>query len=265
MNRSNSTSTTFNFPIGHPLQATTQHTASTCFTPKATTPDIPKEPQLTKEELEKSEWLDQQVKEKILDHYAEDVFRENIPGIREQGEPIEAIPTPPGIKPPTRGLGRYSKQDKEELDKQIADLLHKGLIEPSLSPYAAAALIVPKYLPDGSIKGWRLVIDYRLLNMVTIKYQFPPSMELNTFHHVMQLGDFGKLSFIRVTNQRQPFAHRLACINGEYSRWDCPILLPSFKGPCHPSSKRHTLTRMIHRLHRLQLLEHSCKCTWTIY
>ncbi len=64
---------------------------------EATTPDIPKEPQLTKEELEKSEWLDQQVKEKILDHYAEDVFRENIPGIREQGEPIEAIPTPQGI------------------------------------------------------------------------------------------------------------------------------------------------------------------------
>ena len=134
---------------------------------------MPREPQLTPEELKESEWLDREVKIKILDHYGEEVFRENLLGIRERGEPIEAIPTPPGTKPPTRGLGRYSKQDKEELDKQIADLLQKGLIEPSLSPYAAAALIVPKYLPDGSIKGWRLVIDYRLLNMVTIKYQFP--------------------------------------------------------------------------------------------
>ena len=52
-------------------------------------------------------------------------------------------------------------------------MLSKGLIEPSMSPYATAALIVPKYNPDGSIKGWRMVIDYRLLNAVTVKYQFP--------------------------------------------------------------------------------------------
>jgi hypothetical protein len=70
-------------------------------------------------------------------------------------------------------MGRYSKQDREELDKQIEELLKNGLIEPSLSPYAAAALIVPKYNPDGTIKGWRMVVDYRLLNVITIKYQYP--------------------------------------------------------------------------------------------
>jgi hypothetical protein len=119
-----------------------------------------------------SKWLDNRITELIL-KYGDSVFRETIPGIRQHGEPVEAIPTPDGAKPPARGLGRYSKQDKEELDKQIKELLAQGLIEPSLSPYAAAALIVPKYNPDGSIKGWRMVIDYRLLNAITVKYQYP--------------------------------------------------------------------------------------------
>ena len=111
--------------------------------------------------------------QKLKDEFGVSVFKEELPGIRQQGEPVEAIPTIPGAKPPTRGLGRYSKYDREELDKQIATLLKQGMIEPSLSPYAAAALIVPKYNPDGSIKGWRMVIDYRLLNAITVKFQFP--------------------------------------------------------------------------------------------
>jgi hypothetical protein len=92
---------------------------------------------------------------------------------REIGEPVEAIPTIPGAKPPSRGIGRYSKIEREELQKHIEDLLRQGLIEPSLSPYAVAALVVPKWRPDGSIKGWRLVIDYRMLNAITVKFQFP--------------------------------------------------------------------------------------------
>jgi hypothetical protein len=119
-----------------------------------------------------SKALDEAVAKLIL-HYGESVLREMLPGIRMQGEPVEAIPTPEGAKPPVRGLGRFSKQHKEELDKHIKELLANGLIEPSLSPYAAAALVVPKYNPDGTIKGWRLVIDYRLLNAITIKYQYP--------------------------------------------------------------------------------------------
>ena len=111
--------------------------------------------------------------EALKKEYGDDIFREELPGIRQHGEPIEAIPTIPGAKPPTRGLGRYSKNDKDELNKQISTLLKQGMIEPSLSPYAAAALIVPKYNPDGSIKGWRMVIDYRMLNNITVKFQFP--------------------------------------------------------------------------------------------
>ena len=51
-----------------------------------------------------------------------------------------------------------------ELDKQVSELLEKGFIRPSLSPYGAPVLFVKK--KDGSM---RLCIDYRALNKLTVK------------------------------------------------------------------------------------------------
>ena len=126
----------------------------------------------TREEQEENEWLEDQIA-RLVASYGDSLFRDELPGVRQHGEPVTAIPIQPGTKPTVRGMGRYGKQEREELDKQVHTLLKSGLIEPSLSPYAAAALIVPKYNPDNTIKGWRMVIDYRMLNAVTIKYQFP--------------------------------------------------------------------------------------------
>ena len=53
---------------------------------------------------------------------------------------------------------------REELDK----LLKNGSIEPSLSPYGAPVIFVKK--KDGKL---RMCIDYRALNKLTIKNQFP--------------------------------------------------------------------------------------------
>ena len=62
----------------------------------------------------------------------------------------------------------------EQLRTMIKELLHDGLIVPTNSPFAAPLLMVKK--PDGS---YRLCIDYRKLNAVTIKDRYPlpnPSM-----------------------------------------------------------------------------------------
>lgn len=55
-----------------------------------------------------------------------------------------------------------------ELKVQLQELLDKGFIRPSVSPWGAHVLFVKK--KDGSM---RLCIDYRQLNSVTIKNKYP--------------------------------------------------------------------------------------------
>ena len=61
-----------------------------------------------------------------------------------------------------------SPKETEELKQYVTELLEKGLIQPSTSPYGAPVLMVPK--PDGT---WRVCVDYRMLNKLTIKNQYP--------------------------------------------------------------------------------------------
>ena len=63
---------------------------------------------------------------------------------------------------------RLAPHELEALRKQLDDLLEKGLVEPSCSPYGAPVLFVKK--KDGSM---RMCIDYRKLNSCTIKNSYP--------------------------------------------------------------------------------------------
>ena len=74
----------------------------------------------------------------------------------------------PGSKPPFRHPFRLSGEEKEELRKQLEQLLERDHIRPSKSPYGAPVLFVRK--KDGSL---RLCIDYRALNKQTVRDRYP--------------------------------------------------------------------------------------------
>ena len=97
-----------------------------------------------------------------------DVFPDDISGLppdREVEFTIDLIPeTEPISIPPYR----MAPAELRELKAQLEDLLSKGFIRPSISPWGAPVLFVKK--KDGSL---RLCIDYRQLNKVTIRNQYP--------------------------------------------------------------------------------------------
>lgn len=78
------------------------------------------------------------------------------------------IPLEPGKPAPNRPVYRLSPGELDELKTQLQDLLDRGFITPSTSPFGAPILFVPK--KDGTR---RLVVDYRLLNSITIKNRYP--------------------------------------------------------------------------------------------
>ncbi|GJP62218.1 hypothetical protein CLOP_g19306 [Closterium sp. NIES-67] len=74
----------------------------------------------------------------------------------------------PGAQPTIHRQFRLSQPELEELQQHLYYLLTKGFISPSTSPYAAPILFTPK--KDG---GFRMCIDYRALNRITIKSRYP--------------------------------------------------------------------------------------------
>src|SRR5687767_14752035 len=104
----------------------------------------------------------------ILQEYA-DVFPKDLPpelpplrGIEHQ---IDLIP---GAQLPNRAPYRTNPDETKEIQRQVQALLDKGYIRESLSPCSVPVLLVPK--KDGS---WRMCVDCRAINNITIRYRYP--------------------------------------------------------------------------------------------
>ncbi|KAL0537104.1 hypothetical protein IC582_026074 [Cucumis melo] len=97
-----------------------------------------------------------------------DVFPEELPGLPPHREVEFAIELEPGTVPISRAPYRMAPAELKELKVQLQELLDKGFIRSSVSPWGAPVLFVKK--KDGSM---RLCIDYRELNKVTVKNRYP--------------------------------------------------------------------------------------------
>lgn len=78
------------------------------------------------------------------------------------------IPLIPGASPVCQRPYRHPYVHKNEIEKQVQDMLTSGIIRPSTSSYSSPVILVKK--TDGT---WRMCVDYRALNQSTVKDKFP--------------------------------------------------------------------------------------------
>jgi hypothetical protein len=105
----------------------------------------------------------------LLQQYRASVFQEReFPPFPPDRDVTFRIQLQEGAQIPASPVHKLSPALIEQLRTMLQELLHDGLIIPSTSHYAAPLLMVKK--PDGS---YRICIDYRKLNAVTVKDRYP--------------------------------------------------------------------------------------------
>eukprot|EP00253_Pinus_taeda_P018776 PITA_18776 len=104
--------------------------------------------------------------EKIISKY--DILFQEPKGLPPKKEIVHDIILQQDAPLPNIGMYRFSTLENAEIKKQVQELLEKGFIRPSTSPCGSPIVLVRN--KDGS---WRMCIDYRALNKITIKNNYP--------------------------------------------------------------------------------------------
>jgi hypothetical protein len=117
-----------------------------------------------------------------------DVFPEDLPGLPPERDVEFVIELKPGTTPISRRSYRMPPNELAELKTQLQDLLEKGFIRPSSSPWGCPAIFVKK--KDQTL---RMCVDYRPLNEVTIKNKYPlPRIDI-LFNQLTRARVFSKI------------------------------------------------------------------------
>jgi len=118
-----------------------------------------------------------------------------------------------------RGLAyRSNPQETKEIQSQVEELINKGWVQESMSPCVVPVILVLK--KDGS---WRMCIDCRAVNNITIKYRHPIPRLDDLFYELYGACIFSKIDLrsgyhqIRIRegmNGKLPLKQNMDCMSG---------------------------------------------------
>ena len=117
-----------------------------------------------------------------------DMFLEELPGLPPRREIEFSIDVVSGAAPTSITPYRMALVELKELKLQLQELLEKGFIRPSVSPWGALMLFVKK--KDGTR---RLCVGYRQLNKMTVKNKYPLPIIDDLFDQLKGAGVFSKI------------------------------------------------------------------------
>ena len=117
-----------------------------------------------------------------------DVFLEELPGIPLEREVDLSIEIMKATIPMSRALYKMAPTEMKELKSQLQELLDKGFIRPSVSPWGAPVLFMKK--KDDTLQ---MCIDYRQINKVTVKNKYPLPRIGDLFDKLKGAGVFSKI------------------------------------------------------------------------
>ena len=135
----------------------------------------------------------------------QDVFPVELPGLPPDRDVEFTIKLLPGTTPISITPYRMAPTELRKLKTQLQELLEKGYIRLSISPWGAPVLFVNK--KDGTL---RLCIDYRQLNRVTIKNKYPLPRVDDLFDQLQGARVFSKIDLrsgyyqLRIANADVP-------------------------------------------------------------
>ncbi|KAF5465159.1 hypothetical protein F2P56_015188 [Juglans regia] len=152
-----------------------------------------------------------------------DVFVDELPGLPPVRDIEFLIDLEPGAAPVHKAPYRMAPAELKELKTQLQELVDKGFIQPSTSPWGAPVLFVKK--KDGTL---RMCIDYREFNKVTIKNKYPLPRIDDLFDQLQGATVFSKIDLrsgyyqLRIRDKDVPktaFRTR-ACLSPSSGTWE---------------------------------------------
>ncbi|GBG89025.1 hypothetical protein CBR_g48634 [Chara braunii] len=157
-------------------------------------------------------------------------------------EVVHAIEIIPGSSTSKGRIYRMSPDELDELRRQLKELVEKGWIRLSVSPYRSPILFVPKK-KEGAL---RMCIDYRGLNAITVKNREPLPRIDDLFDKVQGCRYFSKIDLksgyhrIAIRHEDQ---HKIA-FQPRYGLYEF-VMMPF--GLCNARGTfRHAMNRIFH-------------------